>query len=215
MMNQTGEQGGESVRFQQVYRGIPVLSGELVVNLDDAGNVVAAGSEVLPGDKPSVIPSISAQTARQRAIEVVAKDYHVAPGLLSTSAPELWIHNPALIGGPGIRVTSLVWRVEVTSAGAEPIRELVLVHAQLGSIVLHYNQIEEALFRRVCDRNGRGDPYECTPARTVRREGQRPRGIRDVDDAYDLSGLTYNFYLRRYGRDSVDGKGKPLLSTVR
>ena len=208
-------EGGKSVRFQQVYHGIPVLSGELVVNLDAAGNVVAAGGEVLPGPKPSVVPSVSAQTARQRAVELVAKQYGVDAGDLSTSTPELWIHNPALIGGPGIRVPSLVWRVEVSSSGEPPIRELVLVHAQLGKIVLNFNELEEGLFRRVCDRNGHGDPHECTPARTVRREGQRPRGITDVDDAYDLSGLTYNFYRNQYGRDSVDGKGKALLSTVR
>jgi bacillolysin len=212
---EAADHGGKAVRFQQVYRGVPVLSGELVVNLDGADNVVAAGGEVLPGPEPSVVPSISAQTARQRAIDVVAKDYRVDAALLSTSTPELWIHNPALIGGPGLRMTSLVWWVEVTSAGDQPIRELVLVHAQLGSIVLHYSEIEEALFRRVCDRRGRGNPYACTPAATVRREGQRATGVRDVDDAYDLSGLTYSFYRSRYGRDSVDGKGKPLLSTVR
>jgi bacillolysin len=213
--SEPADHGGTTVRFQQVYQGVPVMSGELVVNLDDAGNVVAAGGEVLPGPKPSVAPSVSFETARQRAIDVVAKDYRVDAGLLSTSNPELWIHNPALIGGPGIRVTSLVWRIEVTSAGSQPIRELVLVHAQRGSIVLHFNQIAEALVRHVCDRNGLGDPYDCTPAAAVRSEGAPASGNNDVDDAYDLSGLTYNFYRNRYGRDSVDGKGKVLLSTVR
>jgi Zn-dependent metalloprotease len=213
--DEVADEGGRAVRFQQVYRGVPVLSGELVVNVDGAGNVVAAGGEVLPGPKPNVVPSIDSETARQQAVELVAKQYGVDATALSTSTPELWIHNPALIGGPGIRMTSLVWRVEVSSTGEPPVRELVLVHAQLGRIVLHYSELEEALFRRVCDRNGRADPYECTPAKTVRREGQRPTGKTDVDDAYDLSGLTYNFYRNRYGRDSVDGKGKALLSTVR
>jgi bacillolysin len=213
--NPVADEGGKTVRFQQVHRGIPVMSGELVVNLDAAGNVLAASGEVLPAPQLNVTPSIDAQAAQQQAVELVAKHYRVDADALSTSTPELWIHNPTLIGGPGLRVNSLVWRVEVRSAGEPPIRELVLVHAQLGKIVLHYNQLAEALVRRVCDRNGQGDPYTCTRAATVRREGQRPTGITDVDDAYDLSGLTYNFYRNRYGRDSVDGKGKALLSTVR
>ncbi len=151
--SQEREGGGKTVRFQQVSQGVPVLAGELVVNMDAAGNVVAASGEVLPSPKVSVTPSVAAQTAQQTAIDLVAKHYQVDTALLSATTPELWIHNPTLIGGPGLPFTSLVWRVEVTSAGGEPVRELVLVHAQLGAVVLNFNQIAEAKNRHVCDQN--------------------------------------------------------------
>jgi Zn-dependent metalloprotease len=207
--------GGKTVRFQQVSQGVPVLAGELVVNMDSAGNVVAASGEVLPSPKVNVTPTVAAQTARQTAIDLVAKHYQVDTALLSATTPELWIHNPALIGGPGLPFTSLVWRVEVTSAGAEPVRELVLVHAQLGAIVLNFNQIAEAKNRHVCDQNNVPGPYTCTPATAERSEGDPPTGIGDVDDAYDLSGVVYDFFHNRYGRDSLNNKGMALISTVR
>jgi bacillolysin len=212
---QAGDGGGKTVRFQQLHRGVPVLSGELVVNMDAAGNVVAASGEVLPTPKVSVTPSVEPQTARHKAIALVAKHYELDPALLSATTPELWIHNPALIGGPGLPLTSLVWRVEVTSAGAEPVRELVLVHAQLGAIVLSFNQIAEAKNRHVCDQNNVRGPYTCSAATAVRSEGAAPTGIGDVDDAYDLSGVVYDFFRNRFGRDSLDAKGMALISTVR
>ncbi len=36
-----------------------------------------------------------------------------------------------------------------------------------------------------------------------------------MNRAYDYSGATYDFYLSRFGRDSIDGKGMRLGSSVR
>lgn len=210
-----GDQGQSTVRFQQVYNGVPIFAGELVVNMDSAGNVLAANGEVLPALKVNTTPSISAQAASDTARGLVAKHYGVSLDALSASKPELWIHNPSLLGGPGVRVNSLVWKVEVTATGTEPIRELVLVHAQLGAVVLNYNELAEAKVRHVCDANNTSSSYPCTLALSVRDEGEAATGNADVDDAYALSGLTYDFYRNRLGRDSVDGKGKQLFSTVR
>ena len=40
--------GRSFVRFQQVHEGVPVMGGELVVQLDGQGNTVATTGEVLP-----------------------------------------------------------------------------------------------------------------------------------------------------------------------
>jgi Zn-dependent metalloprotease len=46
-----------TVRFQQLRSGVPVLGGELVVNLDGARNVLSASGETLPADKVDSRPA--------------------------------------------------------------------------------------------------------------------------------------------------------------
>jgi Zn-dependent metalloprotease len=52
------------------------------------------------------------------------------------------------------------------------------------------------------------------PGTLVRAEDGRAAGDAAADEAYDGAGKTYDFYRRVYRRDSVDGKGLPLDSTV-
>lgn len=52
------------------------------------------------------------------------------------------------------------------------------------------------------------------PGKLVRSEGQKRTGDPATDEAYDGAGATYDFYREVFGRDSVDGKGMRLDSTV-
>ena len=64
--------------------------------------------------------------------------------------------------------------------------------------------------RTVGDAHGR----TSTPGRTVRREGDEPTGDIAADEAYDGLGATWRLWFEGFGRDSLDGKGMPLLATV-
>jgi Zn-dependent metalloprotease len=55
---------------------------------------------------------------------------------------------------------------------------------------------------------------EDMPGRTVRKEGGPPTDDVMVDQNYDWLGATYAFYAQVYGRNSIDGAGLPLISTV-
>jgi hypothetical protein len=60
---------GTTLRYQQQYRGVPVVGGEMVINTDETGNVLSLNGEVSPDlALPSVTPSISADAARQIAM---------------------------------------------------------------------------------------------------------------------------------------------------
>jgi len=52
------------------------------------------------------------------------------------------------------------------------------------------------------------------PGMLVRSEGQRPVKDVAVNEAYDGSGVTWDLYHDGYGRNSVDDRGMPLVSTV-
>ena len=52
------------------------------------------------------------------------------------------------------------------------------------------------------------------PGKKVRGEGDPPVKDVAVNEAYDGAGLTYRFYKDVYARDSIDGKGMELISSV-
>jgi bacillolysin len=208
------EDGRSVVRFQQEYQGIPVVGGELIVNMDAEKNVLSVSGETLPDINLDTTASLDAEAARQQAIAMVAKNYTASADSLTTTTPELWVFNPALLGGPGPRITALVWRMDVTSIDLLTVKELVLVEAHTGAVVLNFNQIDTVLTRTVYDNlNTRSENLALNPA--VCTEGNCPGSGNDTNFAYDFAGDTYNFYSTNHSRDSLDGAGMGIISTVR
>lgn len=203
--------GASAVRFKQAYKGIPVFAGDLVVNLDAKGNVLSANGEISPGIDVSTSPKVGAGQAAQAAIDVTAKHENVAASSLTASAPELIIYDNRLISAPG-RGARLVWKVEVTAGATDPIRELVLVDAQNGAIALDFNQIADAKNRQTFT----GNNTTALPGTLVCNESNPlcTGGDTDAVAAHRYTGDTYDFYMTRFGRDSIDGAGMILKSTV-
>lgn len=208
--------GGAAVTYQQVVGDVPVMAGELRVQVDGAGDVLSAIGELQPGLAAlDTTPSISAGAASSTAVEAIAKAREVDAGRLTASAPSLEVYAPDLLGGAAVGPPRPVWRLEVSGVGASgPVEELVLVDAETGAVALHFDQVAHHRDRRVCDQGGAvvDPPVAC--ASPVRVEGSSPSGIADVDSAYALTGVTYDFFQRRFGRDGVDGTGAPIVSIV-
>ena len=209
---QAGTAGRSAVRFQQLLDDVPVVGGEFVVNLDAARNVLSVSGEALPAAAVAATPRVGSAAAREAAVAAVAKARRVAPFRLEATQPTLWIYDARILGGPGPERPTLVWRLDVRSTEGLPIDELVLVDAQLGSVALRIDQIEHAKNRQVCDGANTAAQYPCTVP--VRSEGGAPHLVQDVNDAYDFAGDTYDLFLG-LGRDSLDGAGMTLKSTVR
>ena len=204
-----------SVKLRQTYRGIPVFAGEMVVRMNDLLDVTGANGEVSSNLNLSVTPIITAAEARQAAITLINKHHtnSVFNNLNTTSnKPALWIYNPSLIS-KGQDVNKLVWKMEVTAQQGE-IKEFVMIDAHTGAVALHYSLIMSAKNREIYDN-------ENISARTlpglavVRAEGDAAHAVQDVNDAYDYSGDTYDFYFVNHGRDSLNNAGMTLTSTVR
>lgn len=66
--------------------------------------------------------------------------------------------------------------------------------------------------RAVYDAQGKG--VAGLPGRLVRSEGEPSQADPAVDEAYDQSGLAWDFYSQRFSRDSLDDKGLALVSSV-
>lgn len=208
------EDGRNFVRFQQMYQEIPVLGAELIVQLDLAKNVRSVQGETLPDIQLDIQPQIDPENAIQTAKNLIARAYDYPVENLQSSQPELWVYNPKLLGAAGAQTTQLVWRLEISGVQALDIRELVLVDADLGYVVLNFSMIDHLVSRLVYD-NENNSTYGLPGNGPVREEGDPLYGQIDVDRAYEYAGNTYEFYSLFHLRDSIDDEGMQMVSTVR
>jgi len=66
--------------------------------------------------------------------------------------------------------------------------------------------------RSVYDAEHKGQ--SSLPGKLARGDGDPPSGDAAVDEAYDGAGSTYDFYEQIYGRNSIDGNGLEIVSSV-
>ena len=203
--------GRSVVRFQQTQDGVPIIGAELIVHLDSARNVLAVAGETLPKGLVSARAAVDADAALQMAVRATAKVHNLDPSELEVTNPALWYDVPALIS-PFNDAPALVWRMDVTAKALRPIRELVLIDAERGSVALHFNQVETAQDRRTHTANG----TPTLPGTLVCNETNPTctGGTADAIAAHRYAGDTYAFYFTNHGRDSINGAGMPIVSTV-
>ena len=200
------------VRFQQTHQGIPVVGGELIVQMGSQRNVLSVSGEILPDIELDTTPQIDKQAAIEIARTKVAKDYDLDPNSLVVKAPELWVFNQSIMGGPGMQFNALVWRTEVTPNVLSPIREFVLIDAHLGAVALTFNQIHTVKDRETYD----AENTETLPG-TLRCNESNPTcagGDSHEVAAHTFAGDSYDFFMNEHGRDSIDNAGMTLISTV-
>ena len=99
------------------------------------------------------------------------------------------------------------WAIRTLSMSAQ-LRGQRTAFTQFDSLALH--QAVSGLNRTIYH----ADQGTSLPGRVIRSEGDGPTGDAAADEAYDGSGATYQLYNDVYARDSIDGQGLPLRSTV-
>jgi bacillolysin len=212
--------GQTAVRFQQLAGGVPVLGGELVSVIDSANNLLSISGETSTAVTSSTF-SVTAAAARAAALRVTATDRKLAARAVEASAPQQWLYDASLFDSKATAGSRAVWRVEVTAPGYLDVRELVLIDAVTGGVVLHVDEIEHAENRVVCDNaNQRNNSYLCDKAHYKRTETGPVSTVTDVNAAFDNAHAASVFYAS-LGVDlttligSNYGDGVKLRSTVR
>jgi len=199
-------------RYQQSYHGVPVIGGEVVVNLDAKGQMLSMNGEASPNLAINTEATITATNALYQAREAVARWYQLDPRDLSVSTPQLSIYDSRLIT-PGATPVRLVWKMEVMAGQPVTVREYVLLDAHNGDIRLHFNQIETARNRLTYTANNTAS----LPGSLVCNESQpncSNGADKDADAAHKFAGDTYDFYNSEHGRDGIDNAGGTIISTV-
>jgi bacillolysin len=228
---------GRSVaRFDQVYRGVRVIGGELV-RQEANGQTISVFGSVYPGIAVDTTPALSAGDAA----DVVARLTGVR--LPPARAPELVV-LPLDAGG-----FALTWRARVMTSS-----DLVVyfIDARTGDVVLQYSVLETAVG------TGKGVLDDLKKISTTPRngsylaqDGMRPAAISTYDmkgnltrleqiingevrlaesdyaadsdndwadpatvDAHAYAGWTYDYWYARFNRQGLDNRNRAMLSFV-
>jgi Zn-dependent metalloprotease len=201
------DRGRTYVRFEQRYRGLPILGAGAVVQIEASGGVsfvladLARDGAVLHGDSFSTAPHVGEGSASAAALDRVTEV--TGDNELTVGFPQLMLFEPSVIGLSGS--SRLVWSVRVKDASGS-VSEVLLVDARSGDVAFQYSEILEARDRQIHE----GRP----PGSLIRSEGGAESGMVDADRVYDALGNAYDFYFRTFGRDSFDGAGAHLIARV-
>jgi thermolysin len=196
------------LRYDQRHRGLPVFGRQLVLHLDGDAVTVVNG-EFTPNIGLSITPAVSSAEARAAArVSVPARGLRTGG-----PPPELLVH----VGGA--ERPRLAWRVTVASR--RPLGLWVaFVDTLTGETLTSYSDLHTARNRRIHtngndpDCNTLDAPQCVLPGSLVRSEGGGATGDPVVNDNYAHAGTTYDYYSSTFGRDSYDGAGHHIRSTV-
>lgn len=191
--------GQVHVRLQLFLHDLPVVGGEVIVHAELASGQVRALSSELAGEAPSAIdPSMEAEAALAVAAATLAD-----PEWSIADAPELVYvlveGKPVLAYGAPIAYESV----------HGPELDVVFADATTGEIIARHPKIHRALGRKIYSANNGGS----LPGTLKMSEGGTSTDP-VVKAAYDNAGVTWNYYKAKFGRDSYNGAGATLVSTV-
>lgn len=140
----------------------------------------------------------------------MARSTHAACSI----APPDWLSKVAFDGDPDQREAAL--SALAASASMRTQRSMLgRIRLSLGDSVA--NQIaglDVTPERRQTVYDNQNQGRSNLPGERARREDDGPVSDSAVNDAFDGSAATYDFYLEVHGRDSLDGNGMELVSSV-
>jgi Zn-dependent metalloprotease len=195
-------------RFSQVYAGLPVFGRELVVHLDPDDHIVAVNGQFQPGLAIETTPTLS----RGRAEELALADLLVQqldPFEQATVQHQLQPEQTTLVvyvHHDG--VAYLAWQVTIITEA--PLGRWTFFVNARREAVIHSIDSVMPLMRRI---TYSADNTTRIPGRKLIDEGERSRDP-VAQAAHDGAGAVYNYYFENFQRDSIDGQGAPLVSTV-
>lgn len=190
--------GMHHVTFQQMYQGVEVYNSLVKTHLSaDRRAIAAVSNRFAPNIRLTTsIPRVTAEQA-------VAAARKAMPSGTLQSAPRLVVYYRE------DAAAQLAWLVDVLDE-ASFARNIYVVDAiDIGFIDVR-NGVYTDRDRKTYDaRNSR-----VLPGNLMRTEGQEPVGDRDVDNAHNFAGDAYDYFWQTFRRDSYDGAGATITSTV-
>ena len=199
----TDNLGQTHVKFQERFRGLPVVGGEIIVHSDRAGNVYALNGRFVPGDDTRLPrnASVDAYTA------------------ISNAASQMGAEFPAIVESPRLTYVVnekshafLAWVATISYTDSEG-DQLVRVYGNAtgtGDLVM-----SDSVYKRVKNRQTYSANNGTTLPGTLRRsEGGAATGDATLDAAHDYAGNVYDYYKNVFTRDSYDNAGATIKSSV-
>ncbi len=199
----TDDLGQTHVKFQEKYRGLPVVGAEYIVHADRSGKVTAMNGRFLSGDDGKLPrnASVDAYTAITNAAEQMGVDY---PAI--TKSPELTYVVDEKSRG------YLAWVATISYKDAEgPQLDVVYANANGDGGLIFSNSIYKRLKSRKVYTCNNGSTL---PGTLLWSEGGTQTSDTTAQAAYNYAGNTYDYYKNIFNRDSYDNAGSTIISSV-
>ena len=204
--------GDQHFRFRQVKNGRDVLGGEIVVHVRK-GVIYAANGRARDDLDAPLSPVIDSSAAIEAALDASRTEHRDAKDSDDGVDGDIQASKTApLVYKLGLDRMDLVYQVEVQGVRTDqtPFRDSVLVNAIDGNIVGRMPHIHTAKSRTLYNLNN----GTILPGTLARTEGQAANADSVVNDNYDRLGTTYDCYLALFNRDSYNGGGAAMKSSV-
>jgi len=202
---ESDELGQVHVRFQQFFRGLPVVGAELVVHADAlSGEVHALNGKFVPDLELPRRATVGAEEALVNAVEETG-----IPHATVLTEPEL-VYVVADSGK-----THLAWSFYVAwNDGQGELVDRVFADALGGGLVARHGMVHRAMNRKIYNGNHTDPDYPTLPGTLMFSEGATSSSDAAAWACYTNFGYTYNYYKARFNRDSFDNAGAALIGTV-
>jgi len=211
--NEKDDLGMSHLVYDQKYKGVPVMGGQIVVHLADNSAVKSANGQVVPDINLNVSPKLS----REQAVATAKTKWQEQFKLNQTQvvAADLKVLNKGLLENKPDQSNQLVWEIELYDQDSHQ-HEYYFVDAQRGGLTYQITGKMD-ISRRIADCS-RGqvscDLDTSSGGYTYgRSEGQSVRGANplyggtDVDDLYTITGSAHNYFADTFGRNGANNRG--------
>ena len=197
--------GQVHVRFQQFYRGLPVMGAELIVHAKAAtGEVHAISGRFTPMEDLPETPQIDGRTA----IQLAAIEAGISAGEALEEPELVYVVNDN--DKPYLAWTAAVYYAD----GNGELIDRLFADALTGDLVARHGLIKRALNRKIYNGNHTNPDNPTLPGTFMFGEGTTSSSDAAAWDCYVNFGYTYNYYKTRFNRDSFDNAGATLIGTV-
>jgi Zn-dependent metalloprotease len=187
-------------RVDQTINGVPVFGAQAVLHLNKDGSLASITDNLIRNLRVDTTPQLGAAEATKIAIGYVGGQ----KALLGTPKADLQI-----LADNGGRLT---WRVQLDTVDEKGERALpnLFVDAKTGEIAMQFNNLKTSRNRKTYTASNR----TTLPGTLLRTEAQGPVSDAVANQAHDNAGFVYDFYFSKFGRDSYNGSGGLLSSSV-
>jgi Zn-dependent metalloprotease len=196
------------VRLDQVYHGIPVFGKQLIVHIDPHGQVASVNGHFVPGIDVPTQPAIGAEQAEGAALRDLLENQLDAAERARVTTEVRRGKTQLMVYVDQAGKARLTWNITITTES--PLGQWhYFVNAMRPTVVHAFDRLANAK-RRV---TFTADNSTEIPGRQLIDEGERSRDP-VAQAAHDAAGAVYDYYLNTFQRDSIDGHGMPIVSTV-
>ncbi|MBC8160925.1 MAG: M4 family metallopeptidase [Roseiflexaceae bacterium] len=200
--------GWSHVRFNQVYQGIPVFGRQLVVHLDQQLRPVAVNGQFASNLDVPTEALVSADQAAEVALRDIRETQLEPIERLKVEARVLNDRSKLMVYIDRAGEARLAWAI--TTLTEQPLGQWIsFVHARRPYVIHAIDSLNHAK-RRV---TYSAENSTRLPGRKLIDEGERSRD-EIAQAAHDNAGVVYDYFFKNFQRDSIDGQGLPIVSTV-